>query len=40
MREASRLRHRGEFTWEKILGEYESLLLGYLAASREATSKA
>lgn len=40
MREASRLRHRGEFTWEKILGEYESLLLGYLPASREATSKA
>jgi len=31
MRAASRERHVAMFTWEKVLGEYEGLLAGWLA---------
>lgn len=28
---ASRARHAVEFTWEKVLGNYEALLLGWVS---------
>lgn len=36
MQEASRDRHRAAFTWEKILGDYESLLESYLPGAASA----
>lgn len=33
MQDASRERHRAAFTWDKILGDYEALLAGYLQAA-------
>jgi glycosyltransferase involved in cell wall biosynthesis len=37
MEAASRLRHEQEFSQEKVLGEYENLLLGYAQVSEERT---
>jgi hypothetical protein len=37
MEAASRLRHEQEFSQEKVLGEYENLLLSYAQVSEERT---